>query len=581
MKLSFKEKYLIILIALCFIVVGLYYSYAIFVTKQLQENVVVVKTNNKAISLKISNNDNMVKVIGKTNQAYEVSIENKNGVDYYYLVMVKGIKTGIKVSSDDEITGLIKANEKKNIIININNTLSEDVTLEFKAKASNSELIDKDIEYSYINKEENFDHSHANKPEINNLNLIPVIYQKISDKEGYWVKTSVTNQDSLWYDYDNGIWANAVLLNDNNYNKYYNMENGTEIEIGDILGFYVWIPRFKYYIINSSNYTSYERITNIVFENGEKTTGTIFCQDKISNNEDNHVFSEVCEDKTYSHIYDNLSTYTHPSFKDKSGFWVSKFLMGEGEKILPNVKILKKNISDAYKISKNISKSHVLTNMEYAAIVLLSNSSYGKAGNKLYSSNNSTTFQRIYPNSYIYDVTGCSSEYNTYSKGFILSESKKCVEYNDLSNLSHYSNSINYPVFHIGAGASSTGTIYGVYDLASINGELVSAFLSDKGGNIDINTNYYDLYSFSDYIGKVASSSNVYNLYRYKMGDAIKEHLRSFSENGMWHNGSLIQNRESGVMIRGGSGNIKNASVYTTLIENIEYVAPFRLVLID
>ena len=117
--------------------------------------------------------------------------------------------------------------------------------------------------------------------------------------------------------------------------------------------------------------------------------------------------------------------------------------------------------------------------------------------------------------------------------------------------------------------------------MASINGELVSAFLSDKGGNIDINTNYYDLYSFSDYIGKVASSSNVYNLYRYKMGDAIKEHLRSFSENGMWHNGSLIQNRESGVMIRGGSGNIKNASVYTTLIENIEYVAPFRLVLID
>ena len=186
---------------------------------------------------------------------------------------------------------------------------------------------------------------------------------------------------------------------ESNYNKYYNMENGTEIEIGDILGFYVWIPRFKYYIINSSNYTSYERITNIVFENGEKTTGTIFCQDKISNNEDNHVFSEVCEDKTYSHIYDNLSTYTHPSFKDKSGFWVSKFLMGEGEKILPNVKILKKNISDAYKISKNISKSHVLTNMEYAAIVLLSNSSYGKAGNKLYSSNNSTTFQRIYPNS--------------------------------------------------------------------------------------------------------------------------------------------------------------------------------------
>ena len=33
MKLNFKEKYLIILVAFAFVVVGLYYSYAIFVTK--------------------------------------------------------------------------------------------------------------------------------------------------------------------------------------------------------------------------------------------------------------------------------------------------------------------------------------------------------------------------------------------------------------------------------------------------------------------------------------------------------------------------------------------------------------------
>ena len=45
--------------------------------------------------------------------------------------------------------------------------------------------------------------------------------------------------------------------------KYKNSPIGTEIEIGDILGFYVWIPRFKYYVINNSNYTNYERITNV------------------------------------------------------------------------------------------------------------------------------------------------------------------------------------------------------------------------------------------------------------------------------------------------------------------------------
>lgn len=580
MKLNFKEKYLIILVALCFVVVGLYYSYAIFVTKQLQENVVVIKTNNRTLNLKVLGKDNKIEVSSNSSKDYHITFENDNDVEYYYLIMVKGIETGVKVSSNDEMMGLLNANEKKEVIIKINNTLSKDVTLEFVAKASTSDDISHDIGFSYINSEENYDHSNANKPELNGLNLIPVIYEKTGDKEGYWIKADINNNESLWYDYDNGIWANAVLLDNNNYKKYYNSPVGTEIEIGDIKGFYVWIPRFKYYIINNSNYTNYERMTNIVFEKGNATTGTVICQDKISNKDDKHVYSEACSDNKYHHIYENLSTYTHPAFNDKNGFWVAKFLMGEGEKVLPNVNILKKKISDAYKVSNNYKNAHVLTNMEYASVILLSNSMYGKTGNSMYNDGESTTFQRIYANSYVYDMTGCASEYNMYSKGFLLSESKKCIEYNDLTNLTHVSNSVNYPIAYSGAGASSTGTIYGVYDLASIGGELVSAYLLDEDGKVDIDNNFYDAYSYSDYIGKVASSNNVYNLYRYKLGDAIKEHYRSFNENGMWHGGSLIQNRNNGVMIRGGSGVINNASVYTTVIENMEYVAPFRLVLV-
>ena len=63
------------------------------------------------------------------------------------------------------------------------------------------------------------------------------------------------------------------------------------------------------------------------------------------------------------------------------------------------------------------------------------------------------------------------------------------------------------------------------------------------------------------------------------MGDAIKEHFRSFNENGMWHSGTILQNKNSGILVRGGNKDIKNASVYTTVIEDAEYVAPFRLVL--
>ena len=63
MKIKFKEKYLIILLVLCFISVGFYYSYAIFVTKQLQENAVMIKIDNKSVTLKVDGNDNNVSII--------------------------------------------------------------------------------------------------------------------------------------------------------------------------------------------------------------------------------------------------------------------------------------------------------------------------------------------------------------------------------------------------------------------------------------------------------------------------------------------------------------------------------------
>lgn len=578
MKLNFKEKYLIILVALSFVVIGLYYSYAIFVTKQLQENVLVVKLENKSLILKVNGVDSKVKVEKNTNKEYQLSFHNTNALDFNYLVLVKGIKTGIKVYGNDN-KGVIKANENKEITVNINNTLDEDVNLEFIVKIGNN-ILDKDINTSYVNDIENYDHSMANVPNISNLKLIPVVYEKTSDTEGYWIKADINNKDSLWYDYDHGMWANAVLLNDTNYKKYQRKAIGTEIEIGDIEGFYVWIPRFKYYVVNNSSYTNYERMTNIIFEKGNETTGTISCTDSISNQTDKHIFSEKCSDSVYNHIYDNLSTYTHPAFKDKSGFWVSKFLVGENNKVLPNVNMIKRNISKAIEVSKMINNSHVLTNMEYGALVLLTNSSYGKTGNDLYNDDNINTFKRVYNNSYVYDVTGCSSPYSKSSKSFINSLSKVCVEYNDLTDLTHYSNGVKYPVGYKGAGASSTGNVYGVYDLSNKNGELTASFVAKEDGSVDITTTYYDLYSYSEYTGLVSSSSNIYNLYRYKLGDGIREHFRTMTVNGMWNGGVLSQNKNSGIIIRGGSGDMKNASIYSTTIEGINYVAPFRLVLI-
>ena len=87
MKLNFKEKYLIILVALCFIVVGFYYSYAIFVTKQLQENVVAVKVDNNRVTLKVDNKDNKVSIKGNSKEDIKINLTNTKNTNYYYLVL--------------------------------------------------------------------------------------------------------------------------------------------------------------------------------------------------------------------------------------------------------------------------------------------------------------------------------------------------------------------------------------------------------------------------------------------------------------------------------------------------------------
>ena len=579
--ISFKKTYLVLLVMMAFIVIGLYYSYAIFVTKQLQENVVSVKTPSMGVILKVNNEKEKITINGGSEQELMVSIQNNNATNYYYEIFFKGIREGVKVTSTDEVKGYLTNNEIKNIFVHVCNTRDDNVTLEFYVKTSLEENFDKDIGYSYINKVDNYDHSGANKPVMDSVEMIPVAYKKVSDTEGYWYKSDINNNKDLWYSYDVGLWANAVLVNSSNYKKYQKKDIGQEIEMGDVLGFYVWIPRFKYTILNSNNYTNFERINNVFFEKGKESTGTVTCFDKISNSNDNHIYSEVCSDKN-GKILDTLSTYTHPAFSDKEGFWVSKFLMGEGNNILksiPNISIKKDNVDDAINLSERIikGKSHLLTNMEYGSILILSNSPYGKSGNDNYFTKDNYTFKRIYLNNYQYDVTGCSSDYNNYSKNYISDTSKTCVAYNDSTNYSHVANSINYKIHEVGPGASTTGTINGVYDMAIRDGELVSAFTANIDGNIQFNTNNYDLYSYNSYLGKVLSSNTIINLHRYKLGDGIRENFRSIKENGMWQSGTLEHKVSDGVMLRGGNGDIKYASVYTTTIVDLDYVAPYRV----
>ena len=248
----------------------------------------------------------------------------------------------------------------------------------------------------------------VNKPELSD-GMIPVYYD--NDE---WKIADVTNsnKNSIWYNYEESKWANIVYVNTD---KYVDSNIGTIVEQEDIIGYYVWIPRFKYKLWNvgdkiTDSYNAYEKGIEIVFESGVHSTGNAICNDNKCGGYNNQYL-------------------THPSFSDNlRGFWISKYEISNGNKFVSNVLSLSNQTLDNYNnlinslsvIYGNNVISHVVTNMEWGATVYLSHSKYGlcdgescvKIGmNETYISENNkqdTTTGNVYG---VYDMSGASAEY--------------------------------------------------------------------------------------------------------------------------------------------------------------------------
>ncbi len=117
-------------------------------------------------------------------------------------------------------------------------------------------------------------------------------------------QTVTVDKYSEWYDYENKEWANAVLVKESVREKYIKAEAGTVITESDILGYFVWIPRYRYEIFDTDN-------TN---DNGEEQTINITFEDK---NDPKSKGSNIGE------------MLTHPAFtfgkEELDGIWYGKF----------------------------------------------------------------------------------------------------------------------------------------------------------------------------------------------------------------------------------------------------------------
>ena len=425
------------------------------------------------------------------------------------------------------------------------------------------------------------DTSGANYPELLD-NMIPVYYEATSDTEGVWKKADSKNLDSnyQWFDYDNYMWANAVTVKETGTktrSEYLNSAVGTEINMDDITSMWVWIPRYKYVIFNGNNGSVDEQLIDVTFEHGIDKTGTVACVDNIQTSSSSSS-SETCTDATNGSIINGVSTYTHPAFtfgdEELTGFWFAKFEMSTDDTTCLNsqsetncnksdINIYVKpdelslryiSVSNLFENTRGMELSgnihgfsqsveaatlnndgtitndnnnydiHMEKNMEWGAVAYLSQSKYGKYGNTLYEGD----YRRIYKNNY-YQYTNSIYYFKTGYSGYSETASgttTNTVLYNDLTDLG---NGQGYK----GAGASTTGTIYGVYDMNGgsydyVMGNMVNTsgtFYSSSSGFASPypNSKYYDKYSYSTSSNSVASRS------RSKFGDGIKETIKNMT----------------------------------------------------
>ena len=605
------RKVIILFVIFNFLIMGIYYTYSIFVIKQLKENVsnIAVKTN--IIEMTSTDLiDNSVTVSAGNTKDITISLSNSSSVNMYYRIMHKGVPTGVSVyekNSDRSSFGLIETSGNKTTVITVNNTTSQDVTIDFLLQESNSEKFDKDIGTSYVNVRESFDHSGARKPSILN-NMIPVYYEPAASAtaEGTWKKADVNNDNSdyIWYDYDNFMWANAVTVTSTNRENYIEAEPGTVIAKNDINAFFVWIPKYKYYVVSADGNASYEKIINVNFVGRDdiSSEGTVTCVESISTLEDPHAYSEICTDDTYGSVQNNLSTYLHPSFDDvDAGFWVGKFANRNYStiNIVNNISVnnpgtiatnsyvrqmvkannvygFQQNTNATYnavtwlytKDIKNID-THPITSMEWGAVAILTNSSYGKSSNPMYYTDTEKSFTRVYNNS-SYQYTGRATYYTTSSTSVNTTSTSTNKYYFDLTNVTYTKNNLTYPIGMLGPGASTTGTIYGIYDMAGGNYTTVMGIVMKEDGTMPSNvykmdSKYYTAYSYIPYSGKITGNDKAGYLEVFRLGDGIKEHVRTFTEKGMWQDGELILNNY-GIMRRGGY--TTSGSLFSTEIIN-------------
>lgn len=459
--------------------------------KSYKNEIVVDANNTMEMDITISNkHESEIYNYG----LYYTYFDNENhGIVIGQVADLKDIKTEGSISTDK-------------IVIPIKITNISNVTKKIVLGVKYSKI---DIKYN--DNENKIDVYNSDVPNEPNLvkGMIPITYNEFKK---VWEKADYSN----WYDYENKKWANAVMVTDTSRDNYMNADAGALVKEEDILTYLVWIPRYRYKLFN----TSFKEINPLEIE--------ILFESK------NYPKSSGTKDGEW---------LTHPAFtfgdEELTGIWVGKFET-TGTSDMPTIKpnlvsLTNQDVASQFETSRKINyvldseiakiDAHVAKNVEWGAINYLSHSKYGTCVDgvcKNVRNNNVNTSS----NSNGPSITGCAS---SNANGAMV-----------VSNTCNTDSSRPYNDNEYGVLASSTSSIYGVYDMAGGSWEIVMAVMkSEDGSNIisgrndNKNSGYTGILFDKDrnisktFSGKSLPDAKYYDVYNYNINiDSVdKSHL--------------------------------------------------------
>ena len=334
----------------------------------------------------------------------------------------------------------------------------------------------------------NEDTSNANAPVLAS-NMIPVYYDETAK---VWKKADVKNKtmENRWYNYDNHIWANAVTVKEANRQTYLNSNVGTSISMDDITTMWVWIPRFN--AVTPNNYNG-----------GTKALPNAIDVTFVKPNEtaiDAFTFgTKQLSGFWYAKFELSHSTLASSSNSNNLGCTNEACSNANGIIIKPSVKSLRYNsVSNFFFASRSMEQTgnsfgfvstevdtHMSKNNEWGAVAYLTQSIYGRCISSTLCTevgiNNNSTY-----------ITGIGAEAGSSYNG---------------ATANSYDTAF-------GMRASTTGNIYGIYDMSGGAWDYVMGSYSKTIGSSGFtsstfpNDKYFNNYTTSSYQGHALTETN-------------------------------------------------------------------------